>query len=588
MSTPAATQNAAHARATDVFRVFIFTLLLSGRAAHAQLANSFYNLTSVETKILSNAVQVTIRADGLLIYGADYAEITESGTDYYRPRALTSLRLRFLRARSRLPAFINIGLYPIDAISIEPARTALQNPFFGSGSDVLEPKTDLVVRFFTPVMVRDFEPANWDALPFGNYLNPLDVRVEYGDDGQSVVITAVSDRADANRIAPAPSPTPVAAEQKTRVLITPHTKPLPDTPQSPKWRIEALHTPLAALLDAVTNAMSTPAAAIAISADAEVAAQRVSLHLPDANLEEFLTALSNGNDFVVSRSESGAWRIARGLPSTPDSASLIERLPLQNLSAERARNFFPDFLLPYIRADKENNALLIAGSPRLIARVRRDLSTLDVPRPLVRVEATAWEIASTVDLNRDLQFQTTQGNTSIALDTSKGQFSLQIDESNAEKLSTGLQALSQRGQARLAARPFLVVASGENGSLFLGQDRFITVLQNAGGQQNVNALRLSIGYALNVRPVVGGDGSILLEINPRLSTVDSIEDDSGLPTLGIRETSSTLRLSPGDSILLGGLDSDLQFNSKRRDFFGTKRDNREQTSLLIIVTARSI
>jgi type II secretory pathway component GspD/PulD (secretin) len=54
----------------------------------------------------------------------------------------------------------------------------------------------------------------------------------------------------------------------------------------------------------------------------------------------------------------------------------------------------PDFLLPLLRTDIANSALLITAPPQVVERVRRDLAKLDVPRPQVRVDATAWEFTS--------------------------------------------------------------------------------------------------------------------------------------------------------------------------------------------------
>lgn len=557
---------------TPVTHFFVLCLLAQG--AQAQLATSFYNLTNVETKVLNNAIQVTIRADGVLVFGADYSEITESGEDFFRPRPITILRLRFLRARSKLPAFINIAQYPLDAIAVEPGRDRLKIQFFGSGgNDDLEPKTDLYLRFSTPILVRDFEPGNYDALPFGNYLNPLDVRVQYGSDAQSVIVTIVPDRLSGKSTPPAVS----AGNLTKKILVVGSGAQI--------FRIEAVHAPLGELLDVVAMAMSTPAAPVSLLADEEIAATQISLHLPNITLDEFLRALEATLDFSVRLQEAGVWRIARNLPSTPDSPAALERIPLQNLSAEKARTLLPDFLLPYIRADRENNALLVSGSQRLISRVRRDVSTLDQPRQMVRVQAAVWEIAATRDDNTAIQLQTTQGNTTVALDTDNGQLSLQVDQANTRRLKTAIQALAERGRARLVAEPFMVVASGESGSLFLGQDRFVTVLRNEGGQQNVNALRVSVGYSLNVRPTVGATDEVLLETTPRISTVDDIESGTGLPTLGIREMSNTLRLRPGDTLVLGGMDANLQFDAKRQTFIPSHRDERNKTNLLVMLTA---
>jgi hypothetical protein len=48
--------------------------------ARAQLATSFYNVTGVETKVLPNAVRVTIRTDGTAYFGGSQETSSTSTT----------------------------------------------------------------------------------------------------------------------------------------------------------------------------------------------------------------------------------------------------------------------------------------------------------------------------------------------------------------------------------------------------------------------------------------------------------------------------------------------------------------------------
>ena len=139
-------------------------------------------------------------------------------------------------------------------------------------------------------------------------------------------------------------------------------------------------------------------------------------------------------------------------------------------------------------------------------------------------------------------------------------------------VSARLEWLKVRGRARLQARPFAVVLSGETATLFLGQARFIPVLRTRGNAQDIQALRVSVGYSLTVLPRVAAKNSkdgmdapeINLVITPRISTVDDIENGSGLPTLGIREVDANVRVREGDEIVIAGLDSDLDARTNGR------------------------
>jgi len=130
-------------------------------------------------------------------------------------------------------------------------------------------------------------------------------------------------------------------------------------------------------------------------------------------------------------------------------------------------------------------------------------------------------------------------------------------------------ALRARGRAKLVASPFVTALSGQRGTLFLGQTRYIRILQNRYGGQISQALPLQIGTTLSVTPRGGeGNDDVLLDIAPRVSTVDEIEAETGLPTLGI--------------------DFDSRTAGRALALFPSRRGAREQRALLVIVTARRL
>jgi len=556
--------------------------------AHAQLANSFYNVTGIQTKVLPNAVQVTIQTDGTAMFGGNTADFINTEGGRYEPKSITSFRIRLVNARAKVPAFVEIGSYPVDAAVVSPGRDPFEQSIFSFGAEgQQEPLVDIELRFFVPITVQRFVVDSHGGNSgygtiFRNVLGPREVGVELGNDRRSIVITAITDRADVRGATTIRRSPPEG--HKHRLAVTPLNAAQGST--LPRCRVEALHTPLVGVLQAVSRAIG-----IKFLTQLDAAEVDVSLFLPSATPDEILRALSTGyglNAIPRDAAEGGGFVIGRSGP-----VAFTERIQLSYLSPERARLLFPDFLLPYMRADKENNALLMTGPPQLIARLRRDLALLDLPRPQVRVEATVWELASSDDLNNALRIMTSYGNTSTTLDNSRGEYSVRIEDGQQRALRVNLEALQARGRARLAARPYVVVASGERGTLFLGQNRYIQVLRSSGGQQVEQAISLPIGYSLSVLARVGAGDDVTLELNPRISTVDVIDKVTGLPTLGIRETNSVLRVRTDDAVVVAGLDADLDFTSQRAPFegasvLGARLKNKSKTILLLLVTARKV
>jgi hypothetical protein len=442
-------------------------LLLHLAPARAQLASSFYNVTGLETRVLPNAVQIVIRTDGIPRVVSDEKE---TATVISGAAPATSFRLRFLNARARLPAFMDIGAYPFDAIRVTPGNDVQQ----------AQPSVELEVRFDVPITVRRFavDAASLDSTP-GATLRAREVGVELSNDGRSIVITAIPDRADAGatlRLRRSPP-----ASYKHRAAIEPVAQG--------RFRVDALHTPLAQLLAVANRAMRLP-----FVAAPDVAQTDVSLSLPAATPDEFLTALSNGYDLArlqrTTNNGSGSDSFVIGRAG---ALAVTERLPLNYLEPEQARLLFPDFLLPSLRVDTENRALLATGTPALVARVRRDLAYLDQPRPQVRVEADIWEFVTARDAALALRAGVTSPSGAVALDSDAGEITMRLEDGGQRAFAANVQALVRRRRARLLAQPFVVVASGATGTLFVGQSRFLSVLRQVGNGQQAEALEVQIG-----------------------------------------------------------------------------------------------
>ncbi|HEX9998029.1 MAG TPA: hypothetical protein VGB45_12875 [Abditibacterium sp.] len=550
--------------------VALFFICAFAGPVQAQLAQSFINVTGITTKVLPNATQIRIETDGSAAFGTDLRDFVDFEAGFV-PRPTQSLRIRLVRARARLPVFVPIGAYPVDGAVVSLGREDFQNPFFTwSAYDQGEPRVQIELRFAAPILVRRFTPEPYNIIDFGSVLGPLEASVEASPDRRAIVITIVTDRADAGAVARL-NRSPLASRK--HVLNV-------QTGENGRFRLEALHTPLREVLARVGELTGQK-----FLAREEVAATEVSLFLPDATPAQLLEALQIGYGLGL-KEEEGATVLGRS-----DEFFVSRSLPLQNLSPSVARRLFPDFLLPFLRADRENNALVAFQTPAVLDKISAALREIDAPRPQFEIKVEAWEIASTRERNQTIAFSRSIGRDRETFDGATGTLSLQVERGLTDRLSGSLLLLASRGRARLVASPRVTALSGERGNLFLGQTRYINILQNSGGGQTARAIPLQIGTSLGVTPRGDAEsGDILLDIAPRVSTVDEIERATGLPTLGIRESNGTMRVRNGESVILAGLDFDFdsQAKGKALKIVPSKREFGETRALLVIVSARRV
>jgi len=541
----------------------VLFLFFFAQSARAQLATSFLNVTKIETKVLVNAIQITIRTDGTPQFGTDLIDWFDFSNGVYSTKATTHFRLRVLNARAKVPSYVQIGVYPLDALLVTPGREAIVNPYFPYGqAPETDPHVDIELRFAVPIQVRRLSLGNGQNTYFSDTLDAREVGVEPGSDRQSIVITIVPDRSDTNGAARLPRSPREGQKHSLKIERAGSVNGVP------RFSIHALHQPLPELLSALAREAKIPFADSAGAADVDI-----SLVLPIVTLAEFGRTLEIGYGLTVTREGEG-FAVTRG-------GDTFERIALNHLSPQSARVLFPDFLLPSLRADSEGSALWISASPRVAARVRRDLQTLDVPRKQIRVEAQMWEVSSNDEISRALRLALGGGSGTFSLDSTPSTAILNLRKVDKPGLQIGIAALERKGAAKLVARPFAVVLSGANASLSLGQTRYVSVQRN---DLSVQALQLQIGYTLEVTPVAGSNGEITIDLNARASTVDSLEPETRLPTLGIRQAQGASRVRSGDTILIAGLDSDLQSQS-RDGIFPSRRQSREKKFLLVFLTA---
>ena len=540
--------------------------------AQAQLATSFLTVTGIKVKRLPNAVQVRIETDGSPRYGTDLNDLIDFSQGF-SPKPTQSFSIRIVGAISRLPAYVPLDAYPLDGAAISPGRTDFGRPFFTNGAyNQPTPRVDIEFRFAVPVVAQQFS-ANIGSndIRFGDYADPLEFNVEPSGDGRAIVLTVIPDRADltgAARLDRSP-----LKNRSTQLEVSRNS--------DGTLRVLALHANLRALLGAASEQSGVP-----FLAREDVSQLDISLFLPNATLAELLDTLQTAYN-VGGLVENGALVLGRG-----DEFLEARSLPLSNLAPDAARILFPDFLLPFLRPDRQRNALVATGSPAILKRIAADLQALDKPRAQFEIEAQIWELNAQRDVNYALQLTRSVGRDSQVVDFGTGVASVRVESGQTDQLAANLQFLKSQGRGRLRASPRVTVLAGERGSIFLGQTRYVLVLQQRGREQVSQALPLQIGTKLDVtaRGSLNPNDPISLDISPSVSTVDALENGTSLPTIGIRDINSNLRVGPEQSVIIAGLDSAIDSDARGTALkvFPSRRANREQQQLLVVVKARRV
>lgn len=226
-----------------------------------------------------------------------------------------------------------------------------------------------------------------------------------------------------------------------------------------------------------------------------------------------------------------------------------------------------------ITADTVNNAVLVYSNPEEYHVIERTLHELDRPRLEVAIDATVAEVTLTKDLQYGVQYflqgksaslglfgAATQAATTAAINSVVPGFNLLLGPQASPKVILNL--LESVTDVKVLSSPSIVAMDNQPALLQVGNEVPIstgtaTILTNT-NTPIVNSIQLyNTGVILKVLPHVNANGSIQLEIDQEVSAVVNNNNQQTLtPTISQRRVHSTVAVTSGQTVLLGGLISD--------------------------------
>lgn len=555
--------------------LLLLVVLLPVRAQQRRIP--YCNIVAVESRRVGNAVQVTIRADGLMRLQFDperYVDVARaeqgSGGDPRKP--VLEIPFRVTNARSQVSSFVDVGIYPVSHVEVSlPSDTP-----DGLGVDVK-------VVLFSPGVLRSGrvggEEVDFSGIP---YPGPT-FSVQQTQDQRSLILLVTSDR----RTLP-----PVQRR-----------KPGEATPS--ELRVEsdgdtvsifALNADLRELLREFTLQTGE---VVLVDPDLERA---VSLCLQEVSPAEALQAIAAGYGLELGRT-NGSWAIAEGTVGSMNTylESSFQKIALNHITAASARNSLPEFLLKYLRVNASENSLTVIGPPPLVQKVREDLRKIDQPVPHVQIDALIVEITDTRESEKVVRLLVTDAHNTARVNTGTGDITYQIFGGARTDIEARLRALEAEGKVRIRATPTAVALNGQRARIFSGQQRYIKADYFEEWSQAfiTRVIPVDVGVSLEMNCWVGAEGTILATVVPQVTAVAELDVVTGLPTVSTRRAETTVLLRNGETLFIGGLKLQQEDRITRKipllgdlpligGLFRARAQRRTSTELAIFLTPRII
>lgn len=160
----------------------------------------------------------------------------------------------------------------------------------------------------------------------------------------------------------------------------------------------------------------------------------------------------------------------------------------------------------------------------------------------------------------------------------------------------------RKSNATILSQPNIITTHNKEGKIFVGEQRPVissylndstTTGVNVGSGYRSTVSSKDIGIQLSVKPLIGNDGSVQLEIKQEVNDIlgDITIDGNPQPRIGRRTTESFVSVKSGEIIVLGGLQRTSKSKSTSRlgpipflgDLFGSRSRDDTRTDLVFFL-----
>ena len=265
------------------------------------------------------------------------------------------------------------------------------------------------------------------------------------------------------------------------------------------------------------------------------------------------------------------------IPGLPTAPTVVSTATGESTSTLQFSNFVG------LSADERTNSIVAYGTHSDLRTLKELIDKIDIPLPQVRIEAIITEVS--LDANQASGFskfnleysdgitQLTGGLSAIKTTTSNLAGALNpATQFGNFTLDAVLDLAESDNEIKILSTPSIVVSHNEEGVINVSQSRPFqtasTTYNNTSGNPTTQdqVEYRDVGIKLTATPLIGADGSVQLQIEQTIDTVQTVDDSDDedvntRPIIGKREANSTVTVNDGDVIILGGLQENKKDSS---------------------------
>lgn len=322
------------------------------------------------------------------------------------------------------------------------------------------------------------------------------------------------------------------------------------------YSVDLQSAPLKAVLKAIAEEAELN---LAIYGDLN---ESVQMSFKDVSLPELLASLFRGSAFTFRLDSSSLLVSEEGAKALAD----VRVFPLKHVTPEKAMAQLSKFAKGSelkVSEYREQNALVLGGSPHAMERAVELLKMIDVPQMQVTLACVIVEFRKGRGFAIGVRSGATRnvGERDIQV---RGFFDFlgkDISKSGAfgkigilpDRFELELSSMEENNEAKVLARPRVTTLNGGKAELNVTNTVYYLVSQvSADGFPITDYRSFNDGISLELTPTLTQDGLITLSVSPEIKTAGRSTGD-GPRDISSRNMKTTVVLRDGETLCLGGL-----------------------------------
>lgn len=281
--------------------------------------------------------------------------------------------------------------------------------------------------------------------------------------------------------------------------------------------------------------------------------KRATIHLKDVTIEEAIDYILRTNGFNYER--RGKVLLVSTLPQDLVQTAYkaeVKVFSLKYLSASKASELLSKIIpSASFQVGGRAHALIVRGKDSEIKDMEKLIASIDKPTPQILIESKVVEISRSDSMKLGISY----GNGIFKFVTNKESRKTEL----AEDIVSSLNTMVAEGRANVVANPRIATLDNQEALINIGSRIPYAVPVTSGSNTQWTVDYIDAGVKLKITPQLGDDGDITTFIQPEVSSISEWRTTAAgdFPVISTRNASATVRIKNGDTIVVGGLLSEV-------------------------------